>query len=81
VESNRPSMPTQSNGLLVVVAGSDMVMTTLTVLWYYFLSNPLVFSHLRDGVDVYFPSGEEPLYFTRMVKAIMQKCWVSQSLK
>jgi len=61
-------MPTvQSDGLLAVVAGSDTVATTLTVLWYYFLRNPLVLSRLRDEVDAYFPSGEEPLDFTRMV--------------
>jgi cytochrome P450 len=61
-------MPTiQSDGLLAVVAGSDMVAITLTVLWYYFLHNPLAFSRLRDEVDAYFPLGEEPLDFMRIV--------------
>jgi cytochrome P450 len=57
----------QSDAPLAVVAGSDTVATTLTVLWYYFLRNPLIFNRLRDEVDAYFPSGEEPLDFTRMV--------------
>jgi cytochrome P450 len=55
-----------SDGLLAVIGGSDTTATAFSVLWYYLLLNPAKFDHLRDEIDTYFPSGEEPLDFTRM---------------
>jgi cytochrome P450 len=55
-----------SDGILAVVAGSDTTATTLTALWYYLLREPSTFDRLRKEVDAYFPSGEEPLDFTKM---------------
>jgi len=82
VEPKRPSMLTvQSDAPLAVVAGSDTVATTLTVLWYYFLRNPLIFNRLRDEVDAYFPSGEEPLDFTRMVNMPYLNACINEALR
>jgi cytochrome P450 len=61
-------MPTvHSDGLLAVMAGSDTTAAAFTTLWYYLLRDPLTLDRLRNEVDAYFPSGEEPLDFTRMV--------------
>jgi cytochrome P450 len=56
-----------SDGLLAVVAGSDTTATTFTVLWHYLLREPMMFERLRNEIDAYFPAGEEPLDFARMV--------------
>jgi cytochrome P450 len=57
----------RSDGLLATVAGSDTTATTLTAMWYYLLLNPTKFDRLQKEVDTYFPPGEEPVDFTRMV--------------
>lgn len=61
-------MPTVfADGIMSIVAGSDTTATTLSAMWYYFLLNPTMLERLQVEVDTYFPGGEEPLDFTRMV--------------
>lgn len=38
-----------------------------TVLWYYLILDPPKSDRLRNEVDAYFPQGEEPSEFARMV--------------
>jgi cytochrome P450 len=56
-----------SDGLLAVIAGSDTTATAITVLWYYLILDPPKSDRLRNEVDAYFPQGEEPSEFARMV--------------
>ena len=64
----KPSMPVvYSDGTLAIIAGADTTATTLTALWYYLLLDPTNVDRLRREVDDYFPPGEEPVDFTRMV--------------
>jgi len=68
LEPVKPSLHTvHSDGLLAVVAGSDTTATAFTAMWYYLLLNPSKFERLRNEIDTYFPPGEEPLEFMRMV--------------
>lgn len=57
---------TRSESLLAVVAGSDTTATTITTIWYFLMLDPGAFDRLRGEIDEQFPSGEEPLDFTRM---------------
>lgn len=56
-----------ADGVLAVIAGSDTTATTLSAMWYYFLKNPDAFERLRAEIDKYFPPGEAPSNFSRMV--------------
>ena len=56
-----------SDGLLAVIAGSDTTATAIAVLWYYLILDPPKFDRLRNEVDAYFPQGEEPSEFARIV--------------
>lgn len=70
-----------SDGLLAVIAGSDTTATTLTGLWYYLLGDPERFERLRNEVDTYFPPGEEPLDFTRMVNMPYLNACINETLR
>jgi len=82
IEPEKPSMPmVHSDGLLAVVAGSDTTATTLTALWYYLLRDLSVFNRLRNEIEAYFPSGQEPLDFTRMVNMPYLNACINEALR
>jgi hypothetical protein len=49
-----------SDGLITVIAGSNMTVTSLTAILYYLLLELAKFAYLRCEVNRYFAPGEEP---------------------
>lgn len=47
-----------SDGILVIIAGSDTTATVLTGVFFYLLTHPEVYQTLRKEVDQAFPPGE-----------------------
>ncbi|KZP20243.1 high nitrogen upregulated cytochrome P450 monooxygenase 2 [Athelia psychrophila] len=64
LESERPPLEAvASEGILAVIAGSDITATTLTALFYYLLKNAEKLSKLRAEIDSHFARDEEPVDF------------------
>jgi len=77
----RPSEVVASDACTVIVAGSHTTMITMSIAFYFLLTNPDVYKRLQEEIDAYFPGDEEPIQTARQSEMKYLNAVINETLR